>query len=200
MVNERPEMLAKSATLYFGPWYRQSPFFKSTLRAGCTAYDIYNHMYLPGLLRRSGDRVPPAHERGHDVGRRRRADRPGGGAGRRPADRHAHLPRSHDLRREAGQVHDRDVAGRRHRERSGAAACGGEHAGGCSWPTPTRGSTRWGSPPPPASTPRSRSRTSTRCRCRGRSPRRRSRSSSARRSTTSSTTGSTSSRSRASPC
>jgi glycine cleavage system aminomethyltransferase T len=48
MVNERPEMLAKSATLYFGPWYRQSPFFKATLRAGCSAYDIYNHMYLPG--------------------------------------------------------------------------------------------------------------------------------------------------------
>ena len=48
MVNERNEMLAKSATLYFGPWYRQSPFFKATLRAGCTAYDIYNHMYLPG--------------------------------------------------------------------------------------------------------------------------------------------------------
>jgi glycine cleavage system aminomethyltransferase T len=48
MVNERPEMLAKSATLYFGPWYRQSPYFKATLRAGCTAYDIYNHMYLPG--------------------------------------------------------------------------------------------------------------------------------------------------------
>ncbi len=50
MVNERPEMLAKSATLYFGPWYQQSPFFKSTLRAGCTAYDIYNHMYLPGYF------------------------------------------------------------------------------------------------------------------------------------------------------
>jgi len=48
MVNERPEMLAKSATLYFGPWYRQSPFFKSALRAGCTAFDIYNHMYIPG--------------------------------------------------------------------------------------------------------------------------------------------------------
>jgi glycine cleavage system aminomethyltransferase T len=48
MVNERDEMLAKSATLYFGPWYRQSPFFKATLRAGCTAYDIYNHMYIPG--------------------------------------------------------------------------------------------------------------------------------------------------------
>src|SRR5437773_2088472 len=50
MVNEREEMLAKSATLYFGPWYRHSPFFKATLRAGCTAYDIYNHMYLPGYF------------------------------------------------------------------------------------------------------------------------------------------------------
>src|SRR5436190_15243404 len=50
MVNEREEMLAKSATLYFGPWYRQSPFFKATLRSGCTAYDIYNHMYLPGYF------------------------------------------------------------------------------------------------------------------------------------------------------
>jgi len=33
--------------LYFGPWYRKSPFFEATLRWGCTAYDIYNHMYLP---------------------------------------------------------------------------------------------------------------------------------------------------------
>lgn len=47
MANERPEMLAKSATLYFGPWYRRSPYFEATLAAGCTAYDIYNHMYLP---------------------------------------------------------------------------------------------------------------------------------------------------------
>ena len=37
-----------SATLYFGPWYRRSPFFEKTLAAGCSAYDIYNHMYLPG--------------------------------------------------------------------------------------------------------------------------------------------------------
>ncbi|CAN5788119.1 glycine cleavage T C-terminal barrel domain-containing protein [soil metagenome] len=47
MANERQEMLDKSATLYFGPWYRQSPFFEATRRAGCTSYDIYNHMYLP---------------------------------------------------------------------------------------------------------------------------------------------------------
>jgi glycine cleavage system aminomethyltransferase T len=37
-----------SSTLYFGPWYRKSPFFEATLRSGCSAYDIYNHMYLPG--------------------------------------------------------------------------------------------------------------------------------------------------------
>ena len=39
---------ATSSTLYFGPWYRKSPFFERTLAAGCSAYDIYNHMYLPG--------------------------------------------------------------------------------------------------------------------------------------------------------
>ena len=38
---------ASSTTLYFGPWYRKSPFFEATLRWGCKAYDIYNHMYLP---------------------------------------------------------------------------------------------------------------------------------------------------------
>lgn len=36
-----------SSTLYFGPWYRRSPFFESTLEAGCRAFDIYNKMYLP---------------------------------------------------------------------------------------------------------------------------------------------------------
>src|SRR4026209_1644151 len=38
------------ATLYFGPWSRRSPFFEKTLEAGCSAYDIYNHMYLPGYF------------------------------------------------------------------------------------------------------------------------------------------------------
>jgi len=47
MVNERDEMLEQSATIYFGPWYRRSPFFQATRRAGCTAYDVYNHMLLP---------------------------------------------------------------------------------------------------------------------------------------------------------
>lgn len=38
---------AGTTRLHFGPWYRKSPFFEATLRAGCKAYDIYNHMYLP---------------------------------------------------------------------------------------------------------------------------------------------------------
>src|SRR2546421_11370662 len=40
---------AGQSTLFFGPWYRKSPFFEATQRAGAKAYDIYNHMYLPGL-------------------------------------------------------------------------------------------------------------------------------------------------------
>jgi aminomethyltransferase len=43
-------MLEQSTTLYFGPWYRRSPFFDATRRAGCSAYDIYNHMYLPAYF------------------------------------------------------------------------------------------------------------------------------------------------------
>ena len=41
---------AHTTTLYFGPWYRKSPFFEATLRYGCKAYDIYNHMYLPAYF------------------------------------------------------------------------------------------------------------------------------------------------------
>jgi aminomethyltransferase len=36
------------AQLYFGPYIRKSPYFQATQRYGCQAYDIYNHMYLPG--------------------------------------------------------------------------------------------------------------------------------------------------------
>ncbi len=50
MVNERQEMLEQSATIYFGPWYRRSPFFDATRRAGCSAYDVYNHMLLPAYF------------------------------------------------------------------------------------------------------------------------------------------------------
>ncbi len=36
-----------STTLNPGPWYRTSPFYRATQRAGCTAYDLYQHMYHP---------------------------------------------------------------------------------------------------------------------------------------------------------
>ena len=36
-----------STTLNPGPWYRTSPFHAATRRAGCSAYDIYQHMYHP---------------------------------------------------------------------------------------------------------------------------------------------------------
>ncbi len=34
--------------LYFRPWYRKSPYFDETQKAGCRSYELYNHMYLPG--------------------------------------------------------------------------------------------------------------------------------------------------------
>ena len=39
--------LPDHTTLNWGPWYRKSPFFEATLRAGCSAYDVYQHMYHP---------------------------------------------------------------------------------------------------------------------------------------------------------
>ena len=48
MSEPNAEMLKNSATLFFGPWYRKTPFFEATRRYGCSAYDIYNHTYLPG--------------------------------------------------------------------------------------------------------------------------------------------------------
>ena len=39
--------VANKADFYFRPRYRKSPFFECTRRAGCTAYGIYNHMYIP---------------------------------------------------------------------------------------------------------------------------------------------------------
>ena len=40
-------VLPDHTTLNWGPWYRRSPYFEATLRAGCSAYDVYQHMYHP---------------------------------------------------------------------------------------------------------------------------------------------------------
>ena len=40
-------MSETKAEFYFRPRYRKSPFFEATRRAGCRAWGIYNHMYIP---------------------------------------------------------------------------------------------------------------------------------------------------------
>ncbi len=47
MATTSTDGIPDSTTLYFGPWYGQSPFFEATLKAGCSAYDVYNHTYIP---------------------------------------------------------------------------------------------------------------------------------------------------------
>ena len=150
MANEREEMLEKSATLYFGPWYRKSPIFEATRRAGCTAYDIYNHMYLPGYY---DDPEVEYYALNNDVtlwdvGVERTVEVSGPDADR--ADRHDHVPRPDEVRGRPGQVHARHRARRQHRERPGAAARRDRTCGGCNSRTPTPACTRSACSPTPA--------------------------------------------------
>jgi glycine cleavage system aminomethyltransferase T len=41
--------MAETFTFYIQPWYRKSPYFASTKRAGCRSWGLYNHMLLPTL-------------------------------------------------------------------------------------------------------------------------------------------------------
>jgi glycine cleavage system aminomethyltransferase T len=41
--------MSETFTFYIQPWYRKSPFFESTKRAGCRSWGLYNHMLLPTL-------------------------------------------------------------------------------------------------------------------------------------------------------
>ena len=34
---------------YFASWYKKSPYFQRTVEAGCTSWDVYNHMLIPTL-------------------------------------------------------------------------------------------------------------------------------------------------------
>jgi glycine cleavage system aminomethyltransferase T len=38
-----------SFTFFTATWYRKSPFWKRTVEAGCTSWDLYNHMLIPTL-------------------------------------------------------------------------------------------------------------------------------------------------------
>ncbi|MGZ6545087.1 MAG: glycine cleavage T C-terminal barrel domain-containing protein [Actinomycetota bacterium] len=34
---------------YMATWYRKSPYYRRTVEAGCTSWDLYNHMLIPTL-------------------------------------------------------------------------------------------------------------------------------------------------------
>ena len=179
----------ESSTLYFGPWYRRSPFFEKTLEAGCSAYDIYNHMYLPGYY---GDPVEEYWALLNDVtalGRRGRADRRDHRAGRVGVHEHADLPRPDEVRRRPGQVRPDHGRGRRHRQRPGPAPRRGEPLVARPRRLATPACGRAASRSTPASTSRSASPRSTRSRSRARSRRTSCGRCSATPSPTSSTTG-----------
>jgi aminomethyltransferase len=36
-------------TFYTASWYRRSPYWQRTVEAGCTSWDLYNHMLIPTL-------------------------------------------------------------------------------------------------------------------------------------------------------
>ena len=38
-----------SFPFYFASWYKKSPYFQRTVEAGCTSWDLYNHMLIPTL-------------------------------------------------------------------------------------------------------------------------------------------------------
>ena len=42
-------MASETFTFYIQPWYRKSPYFEATKRAGCRSWGLYNHMLFPTL-------------------------------------------------------------------------------------------------------------------------------------------------------
>ena len=50
---ERHEAMTEHAhttfPFYFATWYRKSPYYQRTVEAGCTSWDLYNHMLIPTL-------------------------------------------------------------------------------------------------------------------------------------------------------
>jgi aminomethyltransferase len=48
MAQKDVSALGAASTLFFGPWYRRSPYFDATIAAGAKCFDIYNHTLLPG--------------------------------------------------------------------------------------------------------------------------------------------------------
>ena len=150
---------------------RRSPYFEATLRAGCRSYTVYNHMFLPHPLRRPPRRVREAADRGHGLGRERRA----AGGDHRPGRLRVHQPAHPEgpvqVRGRPGQV-------RPHRRPRTAVSsttpccCGWARiTSGWRWRTATCCCTRRAPPSIPASTSTSANPTCRPCRSRARSRR-----------------------------
>ncbi|MGZ8607255.1 MAG: glycine cleavage system protein T, partial [Actinomycetota bacterium] len=52
-----------SFTFYTASWYRRSPYWQRTVEAGCTSWDLYNHMLIPTLY--DDDEAEYHHLLGH---------------------------------------------------------------------------------------------------------------------------------------
>jgi aminomethyltransferase len=73
-----------SFTFYTATWYRRSPYWQRTVEAGCTSWDLYNHMLIPTLY--DDDETEYWHLLNHvtlwDVGVERQVEITGPGAAR----------------------------------------------------------------------------------------------------------------------
>ena len=58
---------------YLATWYRKSPYYQRTVEAGCTSWDLYNHMLIPTLYDDDLKEYWHLLEPRHAVGRGRRA-------------------------------------------------------------------------------------------------------------------------------
>ena len=120
-------MASETFTFYIQPWYRKSPYFEATKRAGCKSWGLYNHMLLPTLYDDPVTEYRALAERRDDVGRERGAVRRDHRARRVRADEPdttCHDLTTCDVWQCKYVLLDR--CRRRHRERPGAAAPGGE--------------------------------------------------------------------------
>ena len=86
-------MASETFTFYVQPWYRKSPYFEATKRAGCKSWGLYNHMLLPTLYDDPITEYWALAQRRDDVGRERRTMRGDHRAGRVRAHEPAHVPR-----------------------------------------------------------------------------------------------------------
>ena len=70
---EPPMREPYSFTFYTASWYRRSPYWQRTVEAGCTSWDLYNHMLIPTLYDDDEKEYWHLVEHVEAVGRGRRA-------------------------------------------------------------------------------------------------------------------------------